>query len=103
MPKIIVVTAAVAILLAVSHGTLSVGPGTEVTDITTCAALQFESFPGTRYAIYWSEDMTSWSLAETVVATEYTTTWVDSGDTDRSPYNSTGVKMRFYKIEIEQN
>ena len=75
----------------------------DVSDTDVNTGIQFTSFPGYYYNIYWSETMNNWELANTIIATDYQTTWVDSGDTGRSPFLSPGVTKRFYKIENAQN
>jgi len=75
----------------------------DVSDTSVNTGIQFTSFPGYYYNIYWSEDMNNWEPANTILATDYQTTWVDSGDTGRSPFPGPGVTKRFYKIENAQN
>jgi len=56
--------------------------------------LEWHSFPGDVYTVYYSDDMQNWTQGAQMTATQETTEWIDTGSIDES--------KRFYKIGVHK-
>ena len=55
--------------------------------------LEWHSFPGDVYTVYYSDDMQNWTQGAQMTASQETMEWLDAG--------SLGVSQRFYKVGVE--
>ena len=92
--------------LSGQSGTIDVtydGSDITINNIETHLGIQFESFPGYEYTVHWSSNTDNWSLADIVLAEDYTTSWIDIGGVGRDASGLSSVSQRFYRIDIDQN